>query len=137
MSRSYDYYSLPELKERENILIRELSIIREIIQERESKNDIQGPGWKTGEKSSHSIYFFNQRNIQEENNEIERVKSSESIRKNKLLIQSIQDKMTNVLDEPFTIEKKKVKKILPFISKNNKNENNNNNDDEIEESNNI
>ena len=137
MSRSYDYYSLPELKERENVLIRELSIIREIIQERESKNDIQGPGWKTNEKSSHSIYFFNQRNIQEENNEIERVKSSESIRKNKLLIQSIQDKMTNVLDEPFTIEKKKVKKILPFISKNNTNENNNNNDDEIEESNNI
>ena len=118
MSRSYNYYSLPELKERENVLIRELSIIREIIQERESKNDIQGPGWKTGEKSSHSIYFFNQRNIQEENNEVERVKSSESIRKNKLLIQSIQDKMTNVLnDEPFIgIEKKKVKKILPIMN---------------------
>jgi len=130
MSRSYDYYSLPELKEREKILIRELSIIREIIQERESKNDVEGPGWKTGEKSSHSIYFFNQRNIQEENNEVERVKSSESIRKNKLLIQSIQDKMTNVLNEPFTIEKKKVKKILPFITKNNKNQTNN---DEIDE----
>ncbi len=118
MSRSYDYYSIPELKEREKILIRELGIIREIIQERESKNDIDGPGWKTNEKTSHSIYFFNQRNIQEENNEVERVKSSESIRKNKLLIQSIQDKMTNVLnDEPFIgIEKKKVKKILPIMN---------------------